>query len=189
MDEERIEQTEMSEPEEHPDKPSAVKEILSWLLWIAIPAVVVLLLNAYVVRPVRVSGDSMMPTLCDHDILFVTPLKAPERGDIIVFRDENGTALVKRVIALGGETVVLDYLSDAVFVDNRLIEEDYLNYAEDDPMEERSESEFSVPEGCVFVLGDNRNHSADSRSFGAVEGDSLLGVLVLRIPLGQWLSD
>ena len=164
------------------------RELLSWLAHIVIPIVVVLLLNTYVCGLVRVKGDSMHPTLSTHDILVVSRLRTPTNGDIVVFHSSSEQYLVKRVIATGGQTVRIDYVTNSVFVDDELVDEPYINYEERDPLEDKGQNEFSVPAGCVFVMGDNRNHSFDSRGFGPVKTDELLGVKVFRLPLGEWLK-
>ena len=178
-------------PEETPaeaPRPSAWRELVSWVLWMVIPVAVVLLLNAFVFKLVRVSGDSMFPTLHNRDILVVWQLGAPEQGDIVVFH-EGGAYLVKRMIAGEGQTVVIDYLSNDVFVDDARQDETYINRAEDDPMEDKGETVFDVPAGCIFVMGDNRNHSADSRShIGYIDCERVVGPAILHIPLGRWLE-
>lgn len=176
--------------EESPSEPKQPwwRELISWLLWLAIPAAVVLLLNAYVIKVVRVSGDSMVPTLHDRDLLLVWQLSEPDAGDIVVFRS-GPNYLVKRLIAAEGDAVVIDYLDNAVFVNNRRLVESYINPAEADPMEERGETEYKVPTGYLFVMGDNRNHSSDSRgAVGYVPKENIVGAVVLHIPLGQWLA-
>lgn len=182
-------------PEQQPEnaaeekkKSSFWRELGSWLAWLLIPMMIVLLLNTYIIKLVRVSGESMVPTLHDRDILIVWQLGEPERGDVVVF-DNGSVNLVKRLIGKAGDAVTIDYGANAVYVNGERLDEPYINGAEEDPMEEKSETAFTVPEGCVFVMGDNRNHSSDSRgAVGYVDEDTLYGASVVHIPLGRWLE-
>ena len=159
---------------------------------------VVLLLNLFVCKLAIVSGDSMYPTLHDKDILLIWMLgEGADPGDIVVVKTTeessmHGDKLVKRVIATGGQTVRIDYDANLVYVDGVALEEPYLNYEEPDPMLAVSgTTEFAVPEGTVFVMGDNRNHSGDSRdaSIGFVALENIMGVEILRIPTGEWFGN
>lgn len=164
------------------------RELASWLAWLLIPMAIVLLLNTYVFKLVRVSGESMFPTLHDRDILIVWQLGEIKQGDIVVF-DNGSNNLVKRLIAKEGETVTIDYAANAVYVDGVRLDEPYVNGAEADLMEEKSDTVFTVPPGCVFVMGDNRNHSSDSRgAVGYVQEETVYGASILHIPLGSWLE-
>ncbi len=162
------------------------RELLSWFLYIIIPVAIAILLNTYVAGLVRVQGDSMIPSLTSGDILIISRLSSPARGAVVVFPHE-GVELVKRVIATEGQTVRIDYSANAVFVDNQRLDEPYIDLSDDDPMEDHGgETEWVVPIGSVFVMGDNRNSSNDSRNFGPVEKSEIMGVLLLRIPIGEW---
>ena len=103
-------------------------------------------------------------------------------GKSILSRDY----IVKRVIATQGQNVTIDYDLDTVSVDDVILTEPYLNYAEEDPMLPRDDQavvHYTVPEGCVFVMGDNRNHSADSRSskYGMIDQGIIVGKVVLPV--------
>lgn len=171
------------------------KEILNWILSVFLPVGAVLLLNLYVCKLAVVSGESMYPTLFDRDLLLVWMLgDEPETGDIVVVNSPEesylrGEKIVKRVIASGGQTVRIDYEANKVYVDGIELEEPYLNQADEDPMLAFWESgEVTVPEGYLYVLGDNRNHSGDSRdpSIGFIPPEDVVGISVLRIPMGVW---
>ncbi len=179
------------------DKHEIIREIKSWVYTVILPVIVVVLLNLFVCKLAIVSGDSMYPTLHHRDVLVVWMLNAnPDNGDIIVVNtDEDGVLagekIVKRVIATEGQTLRINYEENAVYVDGERLPEDYINYEEADPMVAYYEdTELTVPEGCVFVLGDNRNHSMDSRDpqIGLVAKEDILGVEVVKLPIGDWLE-
>ena len=164
---------------------------LQWLYeWVqALVGVVlaVVLLFTFAVRVVLVSGPSMRETLQDQDCLLV--LNAPlcggfETGDIVIIqRDDfrDGEPIVKRVIATEGQTVDIDFASGSVYVDGELLEEDYIN--EPTYVEEGTEFPLTVPGGSIFVMGDNRNHSSDSRSsdLGTVDTRYVIGRAVFLL--------
>ncbi len=179
------------------DKESIIREIKSWVYTVILPVLVVLVLNLFVCKLAIVSGSSMYPTLHHRDILLVWMLNdKPENGDIVVVNtDEHGVMagekIVKRVIATEGQSIRINYEENEVYVDDVLVDEDYINYEEADPMlAYYGDVELTVPEDCVFVMGDNRNHSMDSRDaqIGLVNKADILGVQVVRIPVGVWLE-
>ena len=178
------------------EKEQRKQELRSWFLWVAVPVFIVLFLNAFVGKLVWVDGDSMYPTLHDRDLLIVSQLPhTPVTGDIAVITTSadsylGGENIVKRVIASGGQQVVINYGSNTVSVDGVTLEEPYINTAEEDPMLPTGASTYDVPEGYVFVMGDNRNHSLDSRSesIGMVPVDIILGNMVADLPIGRLLA-
>lgn len=142
--------------------------------------VAVLLLSAFIFRHTVVDGGSMDNTLHDGENLIISDLfYTPKTGDIIVFEDYHTPfrkPLIKRVIATGGQTVAI--VPTGVYVDGSLLEEDYVHTAAGyryTPM-----TEFTVPEGMIFVMGDHRDNSTDSRSFGCISEESVLGRVLLR---------
>ena len=151
--------------------------------------IVLLLLNTFVIKLAIVDGSSMYPTLHDRDLLLVfRPGYRAEQGDVVVIHTGKSALsrdyIVKRVIAVAGETVEIDYDTNTVTVEGVVLGEPYLNYEEDDPMlprDERSVVRYTVPEGQIFVMGDNRNHSADSRSdkYGMIDRKQIVGKVVL----------
>lgn len=152
----------------------------------------IFLVNLFVVRLAVVSGRSMMPTLEDRELLVVWQLGyEPEAGDIVVIDTSteffHREYIVKRVIALEGQTVTIDYDLNTVCVDGTVLEEPYIQYNEIDPMlspDWQPLVQYTVPEGCVFVLGDNRNHSSDSRNsrYGMIPAEDLLGKVTKVLP-------
>ena len=142
-------------------------------------------------RAALVRGSSMEPTLRDGDGIFVQTAgyHQPRQGDIVAIRakDRQGKHLIKRIIAREGDTVQIDFEAGMVFVNGQLLEEPYINEATtlsgDIPFP------VTVPPGCFFVLGDNRNHSQDSRSsaLGFVPLDDIEGRAVFRFaPLSRF---
>lgn len=112
----------------------------------------------------KVSGDSMNPTLSDGDLIFVLPVTNNiQYGDIVVTNSDihYGESIIKRVIALENDTVFIDFSNGQVFVNNEPLKETYI--AEPTYVYGDVTFPLTVPEGTVFLLGDNRNHSIDSR--------------------------
>ena len=153
--------------------------------------IVLLLINTFVIKLAIVDGSSMYPTLHDNQLMLVLrPGYEPTRGDVVVIHTGKSILsrdyIVKRVIATQGQTVTIDYDLDTVSVDDVILSEPYLNYSEEDPMLPRDDNKvvhYTVPEGCVFVMGDNRNHSADSRSskYGMIDQGIIVGKVVLPV--------
>lgn len=150
----------------------------------------VVLLFTFAVRMMGVSGPSMLPTLQDGDrMLVVGSLLCGEYecGDIVIVRKDSFSEepIVKRVIATGGQTVDIDFTRGLVYVDGVCLEEDYINdltYTE-----EGTQFPLTVPEGSVFLLGDNRNRSNDSRDsrLGTVDERNIIGKAVLILFPGK----
>ena len=159
----------------------------------------VMLLFLVVFRVILVTGDSMFTTLWDGDyLLLVSELfcGAPEPGDIVVISKQsfdNGSPIVKRVIATEGQTVDIDFESGTVYVDGKALREPYIH--NETTNEEGTVFPLTVAENCIFVLGDNRAVSLDSRSpqIGQIDRREVLGkALFLMIPgthRGQYPPD
>ena len=141
-------------------------------------------------RLIGVDGTSMYPTLEDHNIMLTSNWGYhPARGDIVVLNKEsfwNGLPIVKRIIAVGGDEVDIDFEAGEVTVNGETLYEPYIA----EPTFKREDMEFpqTVPEGCVFVMGDNRNWSTDSRNsaLGMVDERYILGhVLTIAYPFDK----
>lgn len=164
-------------------KTSWQQEIYSELKILVAVLTATILIFHFFTQLVVVVGPSMYPTLHDGDLLLAWRLNyQPEAGDVVILHKETEAiqeTIVKRVIAVGGQTVELDYEQNAVYVDGVRIEEDYINLEEADPMEPHGDVlSIDVPEGSIFVMGDNRNHSTDSRftaELGVVDERYVIG--------------
>lgn len=155
--------------------------VYEWIQCIIMALIVCVVVFVFFVRLVDVVGSSMYPTLENGDKMIVTDVfYKPKYGDIVVFqKDEYADyALVKRVIATEGQTVEIDFDRHIVYVDGKKLDEPYIA----EPTENKID--FTgiqvVPEGCVFVMGDNRNDSTDSRDerIGMVDTRDIIGKVV-----------
>ena len=157
------------------------RDLYEWVQALVCSVLAVVVVFTFVIRLIGVDGHSMVPTLQDGDRLLVLNSMLYhdyQAGDIVVlpkssFLDEP---IVKRVIATEGQVVDIDFVTGSVYVDGILLKEDYIN--ELTFTEEGMEFPLIVPEGSIFVMGDNRNHSNDSR-------DSRLGTVDTRYVIGK----
>ena len=180
-----VEETSADVPQ---NKKSFKKELLEWVQAIVIAVVLALVIRSFVFTVVRVDGQSMEPTLQHNDRMIVWRLGyEPERDDIVIFNPpgyEKNVYWIKRVIATEGQHVEIDYARNSVYVDGEKIDEPYLG-EEMRALAHLPITEIDVPEDCVFVLGDNRNHSTDGRVIGPVSEDRIVGKAVVRFwPFG-----
>lgn len=171
------------EPEE---KKSRGREMYEWVQALVCSVLAVVLAFTFGARLIGVDGHSMVPTLQDGDRLLVLNAMlcgGYEPGDIVVLRKESflPTPIVKRVVATEGQVVDIDFGSGTVFVDGTPLQEDYINERTHTP--EGTEFPLTVPEGCVFVMGDNRNRSTDSRSdqLGTIDARYIIGRAVFLV--------
>lgn len=177
-------------------KPSKrkINPLVEWLIVIGVALASALLVRAYLLQQFAVEGESMVSTLHDGDRVLVNRLSYrlhdPRRGDVIVLKrfDDGATErdLIKRVIGLPGETV--EVRNCVVYIDNRRLVEPYL----DPVVQERDgcggdQTPIEVHDDEVFVLGDHRGQSQDSRFFGPVAYDLIIGrAFVIIWPVGNW---
>lgn len=170
-----------TDQEKDKKKEDGGKDLYEWVQALVCSVLTVVLLFTFVIRLIGVEGHSMVPTLQDGDRLLVLNSMLYDDykyGDIVVLRKDSflEEPIVKRVIATAGQTVDIDFKTGSVYVDGKLLKEDYIN--ELTLLDEGTEFPLTVPEGCVFVMGDNRNHSSDSR-------DSRLGTVDSRYVIGK----
>lgn len=152
------------------------REIFSWVESMIFSLIAVSLIVTVLVRPVRVDGSSMYPTLVNGQILLTTNLsRTYNRNDVVVIRRKNDTALVKRIIAVPGDTIDIDFESGSVYINDKLISEPFINELTTRSLD--FEGPVTIPEGYVFVMGDNRNHSDDSRDYkiGLIDMRNIFG--------------
>jgi len=175
-------------------KSKAKMELYDWVQCIVSAIIVGIFIFVFVGRTIGVDGISMMDTLHNYDrVIMSSFFYTPNNGDIIVFQapanDFRGTPLVKRVIAVEGQTLDINFECGHVFVDGILQCEPYINEAT--YFSAQFQGPVTVKEGHVFVMGDNRNHSSDSRDSRIREVDTrrILGkVLFIAIPGGDEYS-
>lgn len=157
------------------------RNLYEWIQALVCSVLVVVLTFTFAIRLIGVDGHSMVPTLQNGDRLLVLNSMLShdyQRGDIVVLRKGSFLVepIVKRVIATEGQTVNIDFTTGSVYVDGKRLEEDYIN--ELTFLEEGTTFPLTVPKGSVFVMGDNRNNSNDSR-------DSRLGTVDTRYIIGK----
>lgn len=157
---------------------SARRDIYDWMQCIVVAIIVCVLLFSFFVRLVDVVGESMFPTLDNGDKIIVSNLfYDPKPGDIVVFRKDEyrDEPLVKRVIAVEDQTIDIDFDLGIVYVDGEPLDEPYIAEPTSEPLD--FSGPVTVPENCVFVMGDNRNHSTDSRysTIGFVDKRCIMG--------------
>ncbi len=160
------------------------KETYEWIQCVVVALVCCILIFVFLARVIDVKGHSMVPTLQDKDKLIITRLVGEyKRGDIVVLQKDSYSedAIVKRIIAVAGQTIDIDFDAGIVYVDGEALDEPYINELTHKHLDFTGPVE--VPEGCVFVMGDNRNNSTDSRrsTIGFVDTRSILGKAIFRI--------
>ena len=174
-----------------PQQHSFVRSLLEWVVIFALVFVFFIFIRWFVVEPYRVPTGSMEPTIEVSDQVLAQKVTinlgmGVNQGDVVVFRNPDGGSdhdiLVKRVIATAGQTV--DLQGGVVYVDGEPLSEAYAQ-GDSYPLAAQADGvsvgfPYTVPEGCVWVMGDNRENSADSRYFGAVPEDDLIAVVFFR---------
>ena len=184
-----------------------LKEILGWVGTIIIAIVIALALNLFVFQPREIFGSSMEPTLQNGNIGIISKIShtfnlSPVYKDIVVidsrvthlhsinddlmdslkyniissliFKQKDRTYWIKRVIGLPGDTIEIK--SDKLYKNGKLLDEPYIN----EPMENNSDLKVVVPARHIFVMGDNRNNSEDSRVIGCVPYENIIGKLKFK---------
>lgn len=165
-------------------KKSILSNLFDFVEAIVFAAVLAIVVLTIFVRTGFVEGSSMVPTMHEGDRYLISNLfYTPKQGDIIVFSpdvaDNTGSKLwVKRIIATEGQKIYINPENGKVYIDDVLYDEPYLNQITEPKI---TENPITVPEGHIFVMGDNRGDSKDSRSIGCVDTRRIVGRLLVRI--------
>lgn len=164
-------------------RPSFLSQVVSFLVMLVVALALFFGLRAFVVEPYDIPSGSMETTIMTGDRVFAEKVsyyfRDVQPGDIVTFESPEvaGQVLIKRCIAVGGQTV--DLVDGVVYVDGEPLDEPYTNGLPSYPLRTASGEDISypytVPEGYLWVMGDNRTNSSDSRYFGAVPEDSVTG--------------
>lgn len=187
MEEEAAEATKKpSSKKPKPAKASESKssEVYDWIQSLVSALLICMLIFAFFVRSIEIIGSSMEPTFSNGDSVIISKiLYEPKQGDVVVLRKLSfqEEPIIKRVIALAGQTVDIDFDEGIVYVDDQPLDEPYT--ADLTHLQLNFDGEITVPENCVFVMGDNRNDSLDSRygPIGCVDERYIMGRVLLRL--------
>jgi len=170
--------------EQIPEKPNLLGVLIDILETLLLSVVLFFLINAVSAR-IRIDGSSMEPNLHHGEFVIVSKINyrfgEPERGDVVVFDFPRNITqeYIKRVIGLPGDHILIE--DGNVYVNEIILSEPYLI------MEPQYEGEWDVPENTLFVLGDNRNNSSDSHTWGTVPMSNVIGeALVVYWPPSSW---
>ena len=168
--------------EQVPPEVQARREAYDWIQSLISALLICVLVFVFVLRIMDVHGTSMFPTLNNGDKVLVSDLfYEPARGDIVVFKKDSyddNKALVKRVVAVAGDVVNIDFERGVVYVNGEALEEDYIDVLTTTKIDFIGPQ--TVPDNCLFVMGDNRNASTDSR-------DKRIGMVDKRLVIGKVL--
>ena len=165
-------------------KPKGGSEVYDWMQSLVSALLICVLVFAFFIRIIGIIGSSMVPTFHDGDSVIISDMfYEPKQGDVVVLRKLafQEEPIIKRVIAVAGQTVNIDFQKGVVYVDGKALDEPYV--AEPTYTALDFKGEITVPSNCVFVMGDNRNNSTDSRRsvIGCVDKRYILGKVLLRI--------
>ncbi|MFC7372459.1 signal peptidase I [Fictibacillus iocasae] len=158
-------------------------ELFEWVKALLGALAIVFIVRTFIFSPIVVDGESMNPTLVDAERMLVTKIGEPERFDIVVFHAPDGRDYIKRVIGLPGDKI--HYKDDVLYINGKAYEEPYLTPFKEKlngdvltypfTLEDTAVGSKTVPKDHLFVMGDNRRDSRDSREIGAVHYDKIIG--------------
>ena len=171
-----------------------IKEIIEWIVVVAVSIAVYFAITTYLVAPYTVKGHSMDYTFADNDKVFINKISSNyERGDEVVFHANETDDYIKRIIGMPGDTVQV--IDDVLYINGNKYEEPYLDQKKEELKKSgkagnltpdfdieflKSTQSKTVPTGTYFVMGDNRQNSTDSRAFGFVKAEDLVGKVWVR---------
>ncbi|HWJ79718.1 MAG TPA: signal peptidase I [Niallia sp.] len=170
-------------------KKSMKKEVFSWMISVVVALTVAFLCRTFLFSPSTVHGESMSPTFQDTDRIIISKISKIQRFDLVVFQAPDANErYIKRIIGLPGDRVEMK--NDVLYINGKVIEEPYLEINKDNTIFNHYTGDFTlaeltgeekVPQGKLFVLGDNRLVSKDSRYFGFISEESVIGEVKFRI--------
>ena len=161
---------------------SSKKEVWSWVKAILLGLAIAFICREFIFASVKVEGKSMMPTFEDNNRIIVSKMSKVERFDMIVFHSPvSNEDYIKRVIGLPGD--IVEVQDDVLHINNIIYDEPYLQghkkmLSTQQPLTENFK--VTVPEGSLYVMGDNRKNSSDSREIGFIEEDAIVGEVKFR---------
>jgi signal peptidase I len=170
-------------------------ERFEWVKSIMFAIILVVIVRTLFFTPIVVDGASMNPTLQDQDRMIVTKVGEPKRFDIVVFHAPDGSDYIKRVIGLPGDRI--EYKNDVLYINGKVYNEPYLEkykkslkdggtLTDSFTLKETAVGSNTVPKGCLFVMGDNRRKSHDSRDIGAIPMEKVIGTTnVIYYPIKE----
>ena len=171
-------------------KSEGTSELYDWMQSLVSALLVCVLVFAFLVRIIGIIGSSMEPSFSNGDSVVISNLfYTPKQGDIIVLRKLafQEEPIIKRIIAVEGQTVDIDFEKGIVYVDDQPLSELYVADLTLTPID--FDGKITVPNNCIFVMGDNRNNSTDSRSsqIGCVDVRYVMGKVLLRLlPINEF---
>jgi signal peptidase I len=169
-------------------------EIWEWIKVLFIAIILAFSIRTFLFTPIVVEGYSMEPTLHEEDRMIVTKIGEPKRFEIVVFHAPDGKDYIKRVIGLPGDRIV--YKDDTLYINGTPYDEPYLDEFKQEMVDGLLTGSFTlretpvgsdvVPEGHLFVMGDNRRGSTDSRHIGAIPMEKVIGTTnIVYFPLKE----
>lgn len=169
-------------------------ETFEWVKSIMVAIVLAFIIRTFFFSPIVVDGESMNPTLQNKDRMVVTKIGEPKRFDIVVFHAPDGSEYIKRVIGLPGDRI--EYKNDVLYINGKAYNEPYLEKYKKSlnegtltgsfTLKETAVGSDTVPKDCLFVMGDNRRVSKDSRRIGAIPMKKVIGTTnVVYYPLKE----